>query len=282
MRIRNNIMAANSSRNRGISAGKMTKSMEKLSSGYRINRAGDDSAGLTLSEQMRRQIHGLNQAMKNVDDGIGMTNTGEATLAEVQSMLQRLKTLATESANGTYNTTSRAAIDQERAELLDEIDRVASSASFNHVPLFDDSTNPPKPAPQSQSDITLQIGATDRETMDVARYYLGSEALGLDGLDFTDQTKANQGMELVEDAITAVSSMRSMFGSATVHMEHTYNSLGVNSENMTAFESHIRDTDIADEMTVFTSANIVTQSAQAMLTQANSLPQSILSLFQGQ
>ena len=136
MRIKNNISALNSSRNHGIVQEQLGKSLEKLSSGYRINRAGDDAAGLAISEEMRHQINGLDQAMRNVNDGIGMTRTGEGALAEVHSMLHRMKTLAIQAANGTYSSAARANIEEERLQLLDEIDRISANTDFNQIPLF--------------------------------------------------------------------------------------------------------------------------------------------------
>jgi len=282
MRIRNNIMAVNSSRNRGIAQGKLNKSLEKLSTGYRINRAGDDAAGLGLSEQMRSQINGLDQAVRNTEDGIGLSNTGEGALTEVHSMLQRLKTLAIESANGTYDTVARGNIDEERLELLDEIDRISGCTDFNGIPLFENAPpagmfQPPTP----KDNIQLQIGHTKDETLDVTRYYLGKEALKLDTMDFTDQSGANAAVEVIDTAIRAVTTIRSSFGAVTTHLEHTNNNLRVTSENMTAFESGIRDTDMASEFTDYTVNSIINQSAQAMLTQANGIPQTVLTMIQG-
>ena len=166
MRIKNNISALNSSRNHGIVQEQLGKSLEKLSSGYRINRAGDDAAGLAISEEMRHQINGLDQAMRNVNDGIGMTRTGEGALAEVHSMLHRMKTLAIQAANGTYSSAARANIEEERLQLLDEIDRISANTDFNQIPLFDTEV-PAEPfePPKKKDDITLQIGHTQKEEM---------------------------------------------------------------------------------------------------------------------
>lgn len=283
MRIRNNIAGINASRNERIVQGKLNKSLEKLSSGYRINRAGDDAAGLAISEGMRRQIRGLNQAMRNVDDGVGMVNTGDGALAEVHAMCHRLKTLAIESANGTYDSVARGNIVAEKEQLLMEIDRICGSTNFNSIPLFDNSSNPVIPAPEKSKDgdITLQIGASAAETMDVGYYYLGSEALELNKIDFSTREKANEAVDTIEQAIQAVSEIRGSFGSASNHLEHTHNSLSVTTENMTAFESGIRDTDMADEITAFTAQNVVLQSAMSMQAQANGMAQSALSLLGG-
>lgn len=282
MRIKNNISALNSSRNHGIVQGELGKSLEKLSSGYRINRAGDDAAGLAISEEMRHQINGLDQAMRNVNDGIGMTRTGEGALAEVHSMLHRMKTLAIQAANGTYSSAARANIEAERLELLDEIDRISANTDFNQIPLFD--TEIPKgitfEPPEKKDDIILQIGHTSAETMPVTRYYIGSRALKLDGTDFTDIDKANQSVEAIDKAIWAVTTVRSSFGASEDHLEHTYNNLGVTKENMTAYESGIRDTNVASEYTKLTSLNIVGQAAQSIQAHSNSLPEMILRLLQ--
>lgn len=283
MRIRTNVSAINTTRNHGIVQGNLNKSLEKLSSGYQINRAGDNAAGLTLSERMRSQISGLDQAVRNTDDSIGMANTGEGALQEVHSMLHRLKTLATESANGTYDDIARANIDSERGELLNEIDRIAGSTNFDGVALFDNTDQGPavRPLqPKEKDEITLQIGATDAETMPMTRYYLGSKVMGLDYLDFNDQTKANESIDILDEAIDVVTKMRSSFGSNSVHLQHTKNSLGVTSENINNAESAIRDTDMTAEMTRYTSANIISQSAQAMMAQANQMPQIVLNIIQ--
>ena len=282
MRIRNNISSVNASRNQGINQGNMSKSLEKLSTGYKINRAGDNAAGLALSEGMRRQIYGINQAMSNVKDGIGLVNTGEGALTEVHSMLHRLETLAVQSANGTYNSTARNNIEAERMELLDEIDRIAGSCNFNNIDLFDTgeklSSLPPPPA--ICDEITLQIGCSQVETLDVNRYYMGARALDLDQIEFTSVEKANDAIGNIKTAVEAVSLVRSSFGSVYTHLEHTYSSLSVNHENLQTSESAIRDTQMADEFTSYTKHNILLQSARSMMTQANAMSQNVLALLQ--
>lgn len=286
MRIKTNIAAMNTTRNQGMVQGCLDKSLEKLSTGYSINRAGDNAAGLAISEKMRSRIASLDQAVNNVDDGIGMANTAEGALQEVQSMLQRLKTLTVESANGTYTTVARGNIDLERQQLLDEIDRIAGSSNFDGISLFDNADDPITPAPQTSKDtdkdIILQIGAEvdSSNTMKVNRYYLGSKALELDRLDLTNQWKAHDSIIDVEKAIDAVSKMRSSFGSNSVHLQHTKNSLGVESENINSAESCIRDTDMTEEITRYTSKNILLQSSQAMMAQANQMPQIVLGFLQ--
>lgn len=286
MRIKTNITAMNATRNQGIVQGSLDKSLEKLSSGYSINRAGDNAAGLAISEKMRSRIASLDQAINNVDDGIGMANTAEGALQEVQSILQRLKTLTVESANGVYTDEARVNIDVEREQLLDEIDRIAKSSNFDGISLFDNALDPPKPAPQESRDtdknIILQIGAEVdfSNTMKIDRYYLGSDALGLKNLDLKDQWKSHDSIIEVEKAIDAVSKMRSSFGSNSVHLQHTKNSLGVESENINSAESCIRDTDMTEEITRYTSKNILLQSSQAMMAQANQMPQVVVGMLQ--
>lgn len=283
MRIRNNIPAINSSRNHGIIQEQTGKSLEKLSSGYRINRAGDDAAGLAISEGMRHQINGLDQAKNNVNDGIGMTRTGEGALAEVHSMLHRMKTLAIQSANGTYSSASRSNIEEERLQILKEIDRISGHTDFNSIPLFKTEVPPGPPfvPPVKEGDILLQVGHSGAETMNVERYYIGSQPLNLNKTDFTDLTKANQSVDIIDTAIQAVTTVRSSFGASESHLEHTYNNLNVTEENMTAYESGIRDTNMAKEFTRFTALNIAGQAAQSMQAHTNSQPEMVLKLLQG-
>lgn len=287
MIIQHNMGSLNATRNKGISEGRMRKSLEKLSSGYRINRAGDDAAGLAISELMRSQIRGLNQAMRNVDDGISMTNTGEGALAEVHSMLGRMKTLAVQSANATYTSVARENLDFEREELIAEINRIGETSDFADIPLFS-SGNPqdfipsgaPFKPPVKADSITLQIGHDAGETLQVGRYVMSDKGLGLEEISVANQDKANAAIEKIEIAIEAVADIRADFGAAYNHLEHTHNNLSVTSENMTSAESRIRDTDMADEFTSFTRDNIVYQAANSMVAQANAVPQQILSLLQ--
>lgn len=284
MIIQNNIAGINASRNRGITEGKMKKSLEKLSSGYRINRAGDDAAGLTISELMRTQIRGLDQAMRNTNDGIGLTQTGDGALAEVHSMLERMKTLATQSANSTYTSAARQNLDFERQRLIDEINRIGETTNFDEIPLFD-STTPKQPivAPpektETMGDITLQIGHSAPETLDVPRYYMSDKGLNIDKIDISTQDGANDAMDYIDIAIEAVADIRAGFGASQNHLEHTYQNLSVTSENMTAAESRIRDTQMADEFTSLTKNNIMFQAGASMCAQANSLPELVMNLL---
>lgn len=287
MQVQNNIASINAARNQGIETGKLKKSLEKLSSGFRIVRAGDDAAGLTISEGMRSRINSLNQAMKNIDDGIGLTNVGDGALTEVHSMLQRLKTLALKSANGTYDQSNRETLNMERDHILEEIDRIGSTTKFGEISLFsraDANTNTDPPLwqpPELDDTIPLQIGGSTQagEVLDVERYYIGSRELQLDQTDFSDVKKGHESVGYIENAIEAVSKVRASFGAAYMHLEHTHNNLSVTSENMQAAESQIRDTNMAEEITKYTSSNIILQSSNMMLTNANNLPQTILELL---
>ena len=285
MQVQNNIASINAARNQGIETGKLKKSLEKLSSGFRIVRAGDDAAGLAISEGMRSRINSLNQAMRNIDDGIGLTNVGDGALTEVHSMLQRLKTLALKSANGTYDQSNRETLNMEKDHILEEIDRIGSTTKFGEISLFsraDAKTDTTLWQPPKLDDtIPLQIGgsAQDGEVLDVERYYIGSKELQLDQTNFSTVEKGQKSVEYIENAIEAVSKVRASFGAAYMHLEHTHNNLSVTSENMQAAESQIRDTNMAEEITKYTSSNIVLQSSNMMLTNANNLPQTILELL---
>ena len=285
MQVQNNIASINAARNQGIETGKLKKSLEKLSSGFRIVRAGDDAAGLAISEGMRSRINSLNQAMKNIDDGIGLTNVGDGALTEVHSMLQRLKTLALKSANGTYDQSNRETLNMEKDQILEEIDRIGSTTKFGEISLFsraDANANTQLWQPPELDDtIPLQIGGSAQagEVLDVERYYIGSRELQLDQTDFSDVEKGQKSVGYIENAIEAVSKVRASFGAAYMHLDHTHNNLSVTSENMQAAESQIRDTNMAEEITKYTSSNIVLQSSNMMLTNANNLPQTILELL---
>ena len=287
MQVQNNIASINAARNQGIETGKLKKSLEKLSSGFRIVRAGDDAAGLAISEGMRSRINSLNQAMKNIDDGIGLTNVGDGALTEVHSMLQRLKTLALKSANGTYDQSDRETLNMEKDHILEEIDRIGSTTKFGEISLFsraDANTNTDPPLwqpPELDDTIPLQIGGStqDGEVLDVERYYIGSKELQLDQTNFSTVEKGQKSVEYIENAIEAVSKVRASFGAAYMHLDHTHNNLSVTSENMQAAESQIRDTNMAEEITKYTSSNIILQSSNMMLTNANNLPQTILELL---
>ncbi len=282
MIVRNNIPGINATRNKGISEGRMKKSLEKLSSGYRINRAGDDAAGLAISELMRNQIRGLDQAMRNCNDGISFTNTGDGALAEVHSMLSRMKTLAVQSANGTYNTQARLNLDKERQKLLDEIDRIGETSHFAGIQLFghDNANKQPIPGEVAGDDVIFQVGPSATEILQMERYYVGSANLNLDQTSFETLSDANAAVPKIEEAIEAVADVRATFGAASNRLEHAYNNLYVTNENMNAAEGQIRDTDMAEEFTEYTKDNIFYQSANAMAAQANSMVELVLNLLQ--
>lgn len=280
MRIQHNIAGINSYRNLGVNQRNLSKNLEKLSSGFRINRAGDDAAGLAISESMRSQINGLNQAAKNADDAIGLIQTAEGALTETHSMLQRMKTLATQSANGTYTDEARANIQKEFNQLKTEIDRIADTTEFSGVkPLLVDNNMTFQIGTSNVKQNLLNITAVSMKAAELGKNVAGGPA-SLDAVDLSTLDGANKGMAVIEKAITNVSDYRAELGAAQNRLEHTVNNLNVTSENITAAESRIRDTDMADEMTAFTKNNILAQAAQSMLAQANAQPQGILSLLQ--
>ena len=280
MRIQHNIAGINSYRNLGVNQRNLSKNLEKLSSGFRINRAGDDAAGLAISESMRSQINGLNQAAKNADDAIGLIQTAEGALTETHSMLQRMKTLATQSANGTYTDEARANIQKEFDQLKTEIDRIADTTEFSGVkPLLVDNNMKFQIGTSNVTQNQLEITSVSMKAADLGKG-VGAGPASLDAVDLSTLDDANKGMAVIEKAITNVSDYRATLGAAQNRLEHTVNNLNVTSENITAAESRIRDTDMADEMTAFTKNNILAQAAQSMLAQANAQPQGILSLLQ--
>ena len=268
MVIQHNIAANNAYRNLSSNAANGQKNLEKLSSGYRINRSADDAAGLAISEQMRSKINGLDQATSNASDAIGLIQTAEGALTETHSMLQRMVTLATQSANGTYNSTARGAIGEEVTALKAEIDRIATTTDYNGV----------KPI-ASTSAITVQIGPTSGETLSISAAKMDSGSLGLSQIAVNSVSAANGAITKINDAINTVSTHRAKLGASQNRLEHTINNLKTTNENMTAAESRIRDTDMAKEMAAFTKNNILNQAAQSMLAQANQQPQGVLSLL---
>lgn len=274
MVIQHNIAAINSYRNLSTNQNALSKNLEKLSSGYRINRAGDDAAGLAISETMRSQINGLNQAVNNANDAVGLIQTAEGALTETHSMLQRMKTLTTQASNSTYTSTARGNIKSEIDALKKEIDRIASTTEFN-------GKSPLQPV-KADANLTFFIGASalTLNAMTVGQEDMSSTALGLDKLAVSDTTAAFQSMKSVDLAISKVSTYRANLGAAQNRLEHTVNNLKVTSENITSAESRIRDTDMADEITAYTKNNILLQAAQSMLSQSNAMPQGVLSMLQ--
>ena len=272
MVIQHNIAAINSYRNLGTNQSALSKNLEKLSSGYKINRAGDDAAGLAISETMRSQINGLNQAVNNANDAIGLIQTAEGAMTETHSMLQRMKTLSTQAANGTYTETARKNIKAEIDALNSEITRIASTTEFNGE----------KPLNNGTKNLTFFIGASADKTnaMTVGQQVMTADALEINGIKVETTTDAFKAMKSVDAAIEVVSSYRATLGAAQNRLEHTVNNLKVTSENITSAESRIRDTDMADEITAYTKNNILLQAAQSMLSQSNAMPQGVLSMLQ--
>ncbi|MCY7560687.1 flagellin FliC [Paenibacillus macerans] len=275
MFINTNVGALNANRNLNFNNTQMGKTMEKLSSGYRINRAADDAAGLAISEKMRFQINGLTQAQRNAQDGISLIQTAEGALTEVHSMLQRLNTLANQAANGTYDSTDREKIQLEVKELVGEISNIAKTVNFNGINLLNNNN---KVDFQIGSDANTEISI---QLASLTPADLGSAAMKLSDLSVSgaDATKANQAIDAIKSAISTVSTQRATFGAVQNRLEHTVNNLGVMVENLSASESRIRDADMATEMTSFTKNQILVQAGTAMLAQANSAPQSVLKLL---
>jgi flagellin len=255
--INTNVNALNAQRNLGLTATAFSKSVEKLSSGLRINRAADDAAGLGISETLRSQVNGLNQAVRNAQDGISLVQTGEGALNEVSSMLQRIRELAVQFNNGTNDANATASISTEVDALKDAITAIGDNTKFNGVGLLKD------------NNITLQVGANAGETQVVTTTDLAANTSGVQVSDIAS----------VDTAIAAVSTQRSAFGAAQNALEHTINNLQVASENFSASESRIRDLDVASEMVNFTKTQILQQAGTSILAQANSAPQSILTLL---
>ena len=254
MIINHNLSALNAHRNSTLNTSAMGKSMEKLSSGLRINRAADDAAGLSISEKMRGQIKGLNQAQRNTQDGISYLQTAEGALNEVSDMLTRMKELTVQKANGTYNTTDTSNLELEMTQLGAQIDKIIEDTTFNGKSVFG-------------ATINVVVGDSDTNTLTIGAT-LSAQSLG----------SASSTLS-VETAIDSINKIRSTLGAHQNRLEYTSNNLGTTSENLTASESRIRDTDMAKEMASFSSKNIITQASQAMLAQANQLQQGVLGLL---
>ena len=279
MIIQHNIGAVNAHRNLFNNNWGLQKNIEKLSSGYRINRSADDAAGLAISEDMRSRINGIDQATVNAQDAIGLIQTAEGALTETHAMLQRMITLTTQAANGTYTTVARSDIKLEIDALNEEITRIAKYTEFNGVHPLQQGTA------ANAVTMVFQIGPSAQETLAVKPVDMTAQGIGVSstatvtGVTVASVTYANASIDKIRKAITTVSSYRAQLGAAQNRLEHTINNLKVTSENMTAAESRIRDTDMAKEMSAFTKNNILVQASQAMLAQANQTPQGILQLL---
>ena len=275
MVVQHNLTAMNSNRMLGLTAKTQAKSTEKLSSGYKVNRAADDAAGLAISEKMRRQIRGLTQASLNAQDGISAVQTAEGALNEVHDMLQRMNELAVKSANGTNQSEDRSYIQSEVDALISEIDRVAKTTTFNEQNLLDGSWS---------NGVDLQVGAegTSGNRISVSINAMDSAGISVSSLTssgVSSQANAQNAISTIKAAMTAISKQRSDLGAIQNRLEHTINNLDNVVENTTSAESQIRDTDMADEITKYTKNNILLQASQSMLSQANAVPQSVLSLL---
>lgn len=270
MVINHNLTALNTYNRLASNTNNASKSMEKLSSGLRINRAGDDAAGLAISEKMRGQIRGLDQSARNSQDGISLIQTAEGALNETHDILQRMRELAVQSSNGTYTTTDRAKIAGEVQQLAKEITRIASQTEFNTKKLLN-----------SGIKLDFHVGANSSQTITLSINAMDAASLSVDtgSIQVSEQSLAEVAIQNINSAINTVSKERANLGAYQNRLEHTINNLNTSSENLTAAESRVRDVDMAKEMMKFTKDNILSQAAQAMLAQANQQPQGVLQLL---
>lgn len=275
MVVQHNLQAANTNRQLGITTSAQAKSTEKLSSGYKINRAADDAAGLSISEKMRSQIRGLNKASSNAQDGVSLVQTAEGALNETHSILQRMNELATQAANGTNTSVDRSAIRAELDQLTSEINRIQSTTQFNTMNLLDGTFS------GATKQMKLQVGALSGQSINFSIANMCASKIGLkNDLSVSTFTKAGSYMKSVQDAIEVVSKQRSAMGAIQNRLEHTIANLDTTSENTQSAESRIRDTDMASEMVTYSKNNILAQAGQSMLAQANQSTQGVLSLLQ--
>ena len=284
MRNNQNIASMNANRNLSQTSNRLGKSLEKLSSGFRINRAGDDAAGLVISENLRSQVGGMKVAVRNAQDGVSVVQTAEGALTEVHSMLQRIRDLSVQAsntgANGGETGASVAAAQAEVNQLVAAIDQVVDNTAFNGQNLLN-----------GTGSLSFQVGANGNETITVGLSDMNAAVLGITATKLSDlsaaasfsssATAASEAIAVVDAAIAQVSSFRGTLGATQNRLEHTINNLQVATENLSASESRIRDADMAQEMTEFTRNQILSQAGTAMLSQANSIPQGVLSLLQG-
>src|ERR671920_2402135 len=270
LRIQNNVEAFNAHRNLSWTEKKLGSSMERLSSGYRINRAADDAAGLAISERLRGQIHGLEQSQRNVQDAVSLVQTAEGSLTEVHAMLQRVRELAVQFKNGSLSAADRTAIQSEVYQLASEIERIGQAAEFNGIKLLN-----------SAQTISFQVGAKDGETITVSTISLGNTLpLGGVGVSYFTLSSTNTvDISEIDAAIDNVSSQRAQFGAVQNRLEYTLQNAAIYQENLTASESRIRDVDMAAEMVQFTKLQILQQAGTSMLAQANQSSQGVLALL---
>lgn len=280
MIVQHNMTALNANRQLGVSVNSVAKSTEKLSSGYRINRAGDDAAGLTISEKMRGQIRGLEQASRNAQDGVSLIQTAEGALNEIHSIVQRMRELTVQASNDTNVSTDRVAIAKEIYALTSEITRIASQTEFNTMKLLNGNFK----------DKSLQVGANEKQLLGISISAMDANTLGIGFGNVADVIgNSNNGtkasdisalIDIIDKAMSSVSTQRSALGAVQNRLEHTIANADNVAENLTSAESRIRDVDMADEMVNFSKNNILQQAGQSMLAQANQSTQGVLSLLQ--
>ena len=270
MVVQHNMQSANANRMLGINVKALSKSSEKLSSGYKVNRAADDAAGLSISEKMRNQIRGLNKAVSNAEDGQYLIQTAEGNMNEIHSILQRMGELATQAANDVNDTVDRNSIKDEIKQLEAEIDSISNKAAFNGMKLLDGTFTAKH----------LQVGANYGENMSISIGQMNAATLKVKDLKVDSHDAASQTMSAVTKAISQVSQARSKLGAIQNRLDYTINNLENYAENLTASESNIRDTDMASEMVNYSKNNILQQAAQSILAQANQSNQGVLSLLQ--
>ena len=275
LRIYNNVEAQNAHRQLQATNGKLSDTMERLSSGLRINRAADDAAGLAVSEEMRTQIRGMKVASRNALDGVSLVQVADGALSGVNDMLQRVRDLAVQAANGTLTDLQRGNLDQEVQSIVAEMARVASDTEFNGVKILSGSVA------TAASAITLQVGANGSQVIAFTVATMTASDLGISGLSVSTAASATAAIASIDAAIRTVNSQRASMGAIQNRLEQTISRLELTSENLQAAESRIRDADMASEMIDFTRNQILQQSGTAMLAQANQAPQSILQLLQG-
>ena len=272
MIVKHNLQAMNSNRMLGVNSSTLSKSTEKLSSGYKINRAADDAAGLSISEKMRRQIRGLTQASANAQDGISCVQTAEGALNEVHDMLQRMNELAVKAANGTNQSADAGYIQDEVNQLISEIDRVAKNTTFNEKSLL--------AGTEFSAGVNLQVGSEDGHVIKMTISTMDASSLGVASVKVSEVSTASQQISVIKTALEKVSKQRSSLGAVQNRLEHTIANLDNVVENTTAAEARIRDTDMATEMVKYSNNQILAQAGQAMLAQANQANQGVLSLIQ--
>ena len=265
LRIQTNVEALNAHRNLVGVNNQVTKSMERLSSGYRINRAADDAAGLAISEKMRAQIRGLGQDQRNIQDGVSLVQTAEGALQTVHSMLQRVRELAVQFKNGTLSATNQSAIQSEVNQLASEIERIGTTTQFNGICLLNNT-----------STVSFQVGANDGETISVAMISLGAT---VSNQYFSLSSTGTADISEIDAAIDAVSTQRATLGAVQNRLEYSLDNVGIYQENLTSAESRIRDVDMAAETVSLTKNQILSQAGTAMLAQANQSGQCVLSLL---